>query len=434
MSPIRIFLLSLLASLGSAQGQIFADFTLSTGSGDSESPLGSFRVLLEHERAPRPVANFIGLATGERPWLDPVSGAIRNDRYYDGQIFHRLIHNFVIQGGDILGTGVGGPGFVIQDQFDGDLRHSGRYILSMAKGSLPNSNGSQFFITLAPTPNLDDRHSVFGEVISGREIIDGFTNAALFPTNGNDRPLTNINLVSVVISGPDLAGFDLFDPAHRLPILRPQEIAAEVQETAQGNQLSVRLPAREPDTLYRVSGGESLASLSDFGGVFSADQELDFAIPFAPTQSSSLFGRLVAVDYSLLRNPAPNLLAAEQQFVMTDRLGNELTMRFESASAGEWTHSDGGSGRFAITNAQDGLPNTGAISLIPNNADRIPLASFVAEFDGPVGPAGWLALNLVLSFHDETSGFVDGTAGIAGAVAGGPQQSVTILQAFTYSG
>ncbi|MFP6866545.1 MAG: peptidylprolyl isomerase, partial [Roseibacillus sp.] len=200
MNPFTLGLLALLAAAPTIPAQIYADFTVSHG----DTPLGTFRVRLDHDKAPRPVAAFIGLATGQRNWVDLNSGSVMsNTPYYDGQIFHRLDHDFVLQGGDQLGTGGGGPGYVFQDQYHADLRHD-RYILSMAKTGDPNTNGSQFFIVLADesTPAsfaaavaLDDLHSVFGEVINdatypnSRTLIDNFADPALFPTNG-ERPQT----------------------------------------------------------------------------------------------------------------------------------------------------------------------------------------------------------------------------------------------------
>jgi peptidyl-prolyl cis-trans isomerase A (cyclophilin A) len=188
------------------RAEIFADFTLSQN-GD---PLGTFRVELFHQQAPRAVANFVGLASGDLPWLDPSSNRLRQGvPFYDGLIFHRLIHDFMIQGGDPLGTGSGGPGYVFQDQFHPDLRHDGPYYLSMAHSG-PNSNGSQFFITLANTSFLDDYHSVFGRVISGTGIIDGFMDPDLFPTidpGSNDRPIDAIVIESVILSGSALTDF-----------------------------------------------------------------------------------------------------------------------------------------------------------------------------------------------------------------------------------
>lgn len=415
VSPIRTFLLTCILTLASSEGQIFADFTLSTGTGAEQSPLGSFRVRLEHEKAPRPVANFIGLATGERPWFDPVTGAIRRDRYYDGQIFHRLVHDFVLQGGDILGTGAGGPGFVIQDQFDASLRHSGRYFLSMARGSFPHSNGSQFFITLEARPLLDDRHSIFGEVISGREIIDGFTDASLFPTDSGERPLTAINLDSVVISGPDLADFDLFDPELRLPTIRPDSTTARVTRREGQVELALETPVLEAQTLYQLSGGNDFASFRTLTRLFSADELSQVSILVPQTSEPRFFARIAAVDYGLLRNPPLNLAAANRQFVMRDRADGELTLAFLNESSGEWSHSDGGSGDFSFEAGSVGFPLSGVFVLSSSGtsaieASQIPLSSFRVVFDGPVGPAGWRDLDLVASFHEESSGFVEGSA------------------------
>jgi len=155
------------------------------------SLLGTFRARLEYDKAPRTCANFIGLATGQRAWLDETTGAIRNGTpYYDGLKFHRLDHDFVIQGGDPRGNGSGGPGYGFQDEFHSSLRHSGRYILSMANSGT-NTNGSQFFITLEDASFLDDKHSVFGEVIddssypNSRALIDSFYECCYFSGDRN---------------------------------------------------------------------------------------------------------------------------------------------------------------------------------------------------------------------------------------------------------
>ena len=209
-NPMRLFLILFSLFPAALHAQIYADFTVRQGT----TPLGTFRVLLEHTKAPRTCANFIGLASGKRPWIDVTSGAVRTDKpYYNGLTFHRLIHNFVIQGGSPNGQGTDGPGYTILDEYEPTLRHSSDYVLSMAKSGRPNTGGSQFFITLAATPNLNDKHSVFGKVISGTAIIDGFKNPTLFPTGSGDVPVAPIVMESVVISGPSYAGFDINHPS-----------------------------------------------------------------------------------------------------------------------------------------------------------------------------------------------------------------------------
>ncbi|HKA33310.1 MAG TPA: peptidylprolyl isomerase, partial [Candidatus Binatia bacterium] len=133
-----------------------------------KTTMGDIVVHLFDDKAPKTVANFVDLATGKKEWTDPKTGQKTNRPLYNGTIFHRVIPDFMIQGGDPLGNGTGGPGYRFEDEFNADLRHSKPGILSMANSG-PNTNGSQFFITVKPTPWLDGRHSVFGEVVKGQE-------------------------------------------------------------------------------------------------------------------------------------------------------------------------------------------------------------------------------------------------------------------------
>lgn len=159
---------------------------------------GEIEIDLFDERAPRTVDNFVGLATGERSWEDPETGQeIDGEPLYDDVLFHRVIEGFMIQTGDPTGTGRGGPGYEFDDEFHPDLRHDGPGVVSMANAG-PDTNGSQFFITLDATPHLDDRHSVFGQVTAGMDVVESIGSVE---TDANDRPVNDILLESVDISG-----------------------------------------------------------------------------------------------------------------------------------------------------------------------------------------------------------------------------------------
>ena len=158
--------------------------------------LGQVVVQLHDDKVPKTVANFVGLATGAKDWTDPKTREKVKRPLYNGTIFHRVIPGFMIQGGDPLGNGTGGPGYRFEDEFHPSLKHSKAGILSMANAG-PNTNGSQFFITHKATPWLDGRHSVFGEVVKGQEVVDAIANQ---PRDPRDRPVKDIVLNEVIIS------------------------------------------------------------------------------------------------------------------------------------------------------------------------------------------------------------------------------------------
>ena len=158
---------------------------------------GDIRVNLFPDHAPKTVRNFTGLAEGTQEWTDPKVKAKTTKPLYDGTIFHRVIPNFMIQGGDPLGTGTGGPGYRFADEPHPELVFDKPYLLAMANAG-PNTNGSQFFITVAPTTWLNFKHTIFGEVADqeSREVVDAI---AAVPTGGQDRPKDDVVISSITI-------------------------------------------------------------------------------------------------------------------------------------------------------------------------------------------------------------------------------------------
>ncbi|GAA3443216.1 peptidylprolyl isomerase [Planomonospora venezuelensis] len=160
---------------------------------------GTVKVQLFPDHAPKTVRNFVELAEGTREWTHPETGEKTNAKLYDGTIFHRVIDGFMIQGGDPLGQGVGGPGYKFDDEIHPDLYFNRPYLLAMANAGIQmgrGTNGSQFFITVVPTPHLNGKHTIFGEVVEGQDVVDAI---AKTPTARGDRPVDDVVLESVTV-------------------------------------------------------------------------------------------------------------------------------------------------------------------------------------------------------------------------------------------
>jgi peptidyl-prolyl cis-trans isomerase A (cyclophilin A) len=160
---------------------------------------GPVVIRLFPDHAPKTVRNFVELAEGGKEWTDPRTGRASTDKLYDGSVFHRVIPNFMIQGGDPLGSGRGGPGYKFGDEIHPDLRFDRPYLLAMANAG-PGTNGSQFFITTAATPWLNGKHTIFGEVIEGADVVDRISQVK---TGSQDRPVEDVVIESVTVDrGP----------------------------------------------------------------------------------------------------------------------------------------------------------------------------------------------------------------------------------------
>lgn len=164
--------------------------------------LGDITVELFPNHAPNTVNNFVGLASGSREWTDPATGQKTSRPLYDGVVFHRVIPGFMIQGGDPLGTGTGGPGYEFNDEIHPGLSFTEPYLLAMAnagKHGGRGTNGSQFFITVAPTPWLQAKHTIFGKVTdqASKDVVDAIAGVA---TGRNDRPLEDVTISSIEIT------------------------------------------------------------------------------------------------------------------------------------------------------------------------------------------------------------------------------------------
>lgn len=240
-----LFLCLLHATILTSRAQIFADFS---------TTLGDFTAELDYSNSPLTVANFISLAQGSRSWVDSKNGAVRvNTPYYNGIIFHRVITGFVNQAGSQNGLGTDSPGYTFPDEVSNGLSFDTPYLLAMANSG-PNTNGSQFFITLGTPSNLNGVHTIFGSITSGREVIDTINTVA---TDANNKPTTPVTINSVTIRrvGVEATAFD--EAAQLLPIV--QSVSPAISFSA---RTAILIAEQLPQTTLRIYSSPDLVNWS----------------------------------------------------------------------------------------------------------------------------------------------------------------------------
>ena len=282
---------------GNLSAQIYADVTVSGGVS------GTFTITLEHTKAPVTVANFIGLATGKKGWLDLVTGGIRYDPFYNGVTFHRVIAGFMSQTGSRNGNGTDGPGYTFRDEIDPSLSHATPYTVAMANSG-PDTDGSQWYVTEGNQSYLDGSYSIFGTVTSGQAICDAL-NAVT--TDTSNRPVTPVTISSITVHGPSLASFNL-NPAGIPRILN----GAPVLKAA-GSTFSLGFD-HEAYSEYFGFDSPDLASWSSFANQYfhSAPPPAgDYDVTSLATGSKHFY-RFARVDYSSCYNPiTPSTIAGK---------------------------------------------------------------------------------------------------------------------------
>lgn len=414
-----LFILLVFGFSSHIQAQIYADIAVS----HDTNAIGTFRVLLHHDKTPRTVANFIGLATGQKNWIDPLTGNVQINRpFYDGLIFHRLIHNFMIQGGDPLGNGQGGPGYIFQDEFDPSLSHDGSYILSMANSGA-NSNGSQFFITLSAPTYLDNKHSIFGEVINdaafpdSRTLIDSFKDSATFPTGASDLPSTPITIDAINFSGPDYASFDINASSHNLPLVSDESITLRVDSDIPKFDLLWSAQAKfDYPTYYSTD----LVTWTLAGRLLSMDNDPNFETNITTLATTPTgFYKVTKIDYSTVAEAPQNTLANGNTITLNSN-GGSLNLAFDGNGAGTWSfiYTDTNiptqtgninSATQPISNLYPIIPTSGTyVNVSQTYARFLSLRQITVYLDGPAGPDLLTAVQPLLSFNTNQTGSFDG--------------------------
>ncbi len=298
------------------QDGIFADF---------QTSMGGFTCRLYHAEAPKAVANFIGLATGERAWLDLPSGQFRTNPFYNGTIFHRVIADFMNQGGSPNKQGNDGPGYSFVDEFSPSLRHTNFGVLSMANSG-PDSNGSQFFVTAAPTTWLNDVHTIFGQVVGGSNVVYSINHVA---TSGS-RPVVDVVIQRVGIRRVGTAAQAFNIHAQGLPVVTNIPLAMAVSTSQATLTFSNRLNADN-----RLYSSTNLTSWGVEALGIETTSPIGTNTLYKPVAPSRQFYRMARVDYASTQPVPKNVLGKTVTLKLNG--GVDIVISLNSSGTGAYS-------------------------------------------------------------------------------------------------
>ena len=361
--------LSTLIAVGQTSG-IFADFTTS---------MGSFTCQLDFTNAPRTTANFIGLATGQRAWLDLPSGRARTNAFYNGLTFHRVIAGFMNQGGSPNGQGTDGPGYAFTDEFSPGLVFDSFGVLAMANSG-PNSDGAQFFITVAPFTSGNNVYSIFGRLTSGSNVVYAINHVA---TDANDKPLTNVVIQQVSIRRVGAAAQAFNIDAQGLPIVT--NLPLRIATTA--SQVTLTFTNRQ-------YADNRLYSTTNLPGAWTSDAlGIEITTPFSNSvqqakDASRGFYSMAQIQYASSTFAPKTIYGRTLTLNFTSGLSGTLTITFDSAGGGNYT-----------------FPSYSPGSVTSYSWTQDPYRGFL----WPIYFSGLVPLTAQLDFATNTSGTFTGT-------------------------
>ena len=304
---------------------------------DIKTTQGDILLELYYQQTPVTVANFVSLAEGTNPF---VSEEYKGEKFYDGVIFHRVMKDFMIQGGDPLGSGMGSPGYKFKDEFVDTLKHDRKGILSMANPG-PNANGSQFFITHKETPWLDNRHTVFGEVVSGIETVDSIANIPVAEAN---RPVTDVvmNEVTIIRKGGEAKKFDAvqvlsdyFEEEREKEAALAAKKEAFAMELARQKEQATEMPSgllvltlKEGDGGKPVNGQSVLVNYAGWladGTLFDTSIE-SVAADFGRLEEIRSLHRGVFAPSKMVYSPEARLIAGFKEGLLSMEVGDKVRL------------------------------------------------------------------------------------------------------------